>query len=143
LVIMRTVLELIAELEDHDEAEGDRPASDAEQGGDEHRPTVLCAAGRSGLDLAVAAMLGQLLERRGFATRVLSADALAPEHLPAVNLERVDVICLSYLESNVLPRVRQTVRRLIRHSPQMPVLVGLWTLPQPSRTHLGQLSDRA
>src|SRR5690606_30255533 len=75
MVVMRTAMELVNELADHDE-ERRAPAAEAspEQGGTQ--PGALCVAGRSGLDLAIAAIAGQLLEREGLRVRIVSAEAL-------------------------------------------------------------------
>ncbi len=141
LAVMRTVLELIGELADRDE-----PASAAAEHGeapDGRRGSVLCAAGRSALDLAVAAMVGQLLERRGYEVRILNADALSSEHLPDAGLEGVDAVCLSYLEPGRSSRVKPTVRRLLRHAPGVPVLVGMWRSAEPGAESIGVLPEGA
>src|SRR5690606_3834857 len=119
----RTALEVVTELAEHQEA-ADNGAEEPRDAGERSPPgaerTVLCAAGRSGLDLTVAGMLGQLLERRGFSVRVVSAEALAPEHVDAIDLDSVHAVCLSYLDPAALPRVKQTVRRLARQAPELP-----------------------
>ncbi len=141
LAVMRTVLELIGELADRDEpVAAGLEQGEAPQG---ERGSVICAAGRSALDLAVAAMLGQLLERRGYAVRILNADALSSEHLPAAGLGGVDVVCLSYLEPGRSSRVKPTVRRLVRHAPEVPVLVGMWRSSESSAESLGTLPEGA
>ena len=141
LVVMRAALELIGELADRDDPTTEAVSGDEVSSGT--RGMVICVAGRSGLDLAVAAMLGQLLERRGFEARVLSAEALAPEHLPSAGLANADAVCLSYLDASTLPRARQTVRRVNRHAPKLPVIVGLWSMTDEIRTRLGTLQERA
>jgi predicted PurR-regulated permease PerM/GAF domain-containing protein len=146
LVVTRTALELIGELADREEADGEAPAAD---GGalitlpQAEPKAVLCAAGRSGLDLAVATMLGQLLERRGFRSRVVSAEALSPEHLPACRIDDVAAVCLSYVDRSATPRAQQTARRLSRHRPQKPVLIGLWNLTEEQRRRIARLPDSA
>src|SRR5690606_6139871 len=112
-IVMRTALELVSDLADHEEdareapeeaqaraaleeqapearpadaragaAASEMPAQEAEA-----RPEVLCVAGRSGLDLAIAAIVGQLLERRGMHVRIVSSEALTPEHLPSCRID--------------------------------------------------------
>jgi predicted PurR-regulated permease PerM len=144
LIVARTALEVVNELVEHDEkitpadeafeaaalaeveAAGERPVGPACEPPDGQRRSVLCAAGRSGLDLAVAAMLAQLLERRGFATRIVSAEALSPEHLPSCRVHEFDAVCLSFIGATAALRVQQTCRRIARRAPRKPLLVGLW-----------------
>lgn len=138
-LVMRTVLKLISELADLDAPSARAVMENARDG--PARGSVLCAAGRSALDVAAAAMLGQLLERRGFATRILSVDALSPEHLPAAGLESANMVCLSYLDPDVSVRIKQMVRRLTRQAPQLSVLVGMWHSPEQSSGRLDPLAD--
>src|SRR5690606_16493343 len=102
-------------------------AARIEAGAEAEPPSVLCGAGRSGLDLAVVSILAQLLERKGYAVRVVTAEALAPEHLASCHVEDFDVICLSLIEGASAPRVQQTLRRLARRAPGKPLLVGTWS----------------
>jgi predicted PurR-regulated permease PerM len=140
LVVIRSILEVIDELSDYDERgqHAERKGAAGSES-DEARPSVLCAAGSSGLDLALAAMLGQLLERRGFATRITSAEALAPRHLSASRLADVDAVCLSYLDETALPRAQHGARRLARYFPGKPAVLGLWGLPEEQRRRLARL----
>ena len=153
LVVTRTVLELVGELAEHDDSRHERapareaPEPDPQGAGIERADgtgsSVLCAAGRSGFDLAVATMLGQLLERQGFAVRVVSAEALSPEHLTALNVDEHDAICLSYLDETAAVRALQTARRLARHAPGKLVLLGMWNLPERDRARRTRLPEQA
>jgi len=140
-VVVRSALEFVGELADRDDVQAQpeaaveapakssgedatdcAPPQDAVRGA----PSVLCAAGRSGFDLVVATMLSQLLERRGYSVRVVTAEALSPEHLPSCRIEEFDAICLSLIRGAAAPRVQQTLRRLRRRAPDKPLLVGTW-----------------
>ena len=138
--VVRSALELVAELADREElpaepgaatarepSGADREASDLRaQDAGRQAASVLCAAGRSGFDLVVATMLSQLLERRGYGVRVVAADALSAERLPACPIEDFDVICLSLTRGAGAPRVQQTLRRLRRRAQDKPLIVGAW-----------------
>ncbi|HEX6998562.1 MAG TPA: AI-2E family transporter [Gammaproteobacteria bacterium] len=129
-VVTRSVLDVIEELADEKDPEpatadeAEQAAARSAQGAGK---SVLCAAGRSGLDLAVAVMLAQLLERQGFKTQVVPAEALARERLPDGELADFDVVCLSYLDAASLLPARQTYRRLKRRAPDTPILIGFWS----------------
>ena len=141
-LVVRSALEVVNELADHDDVLGERESKAAAEGGpaetdretaedagrDSERgaPRVLCAAGRTGFDLAVASMLSQLLERRGFEVRVVTAEALSPEHLASCRIEEFDVVCLSLIQGASTARVQQTLRRLARRAPGKALLVGTW-----------------
>src|SRR5690606_5243051 len=136
-VVVRSALEFTGELSECEDLQDERESADEEGpggavsradggGAGRGRPSVLCAAGRTGFDLAVASMLSQLLERRGFAVRVVAAEALSPQHLASSGVEEADVICLSLIQGASAPRVQQTLRRLARRAPGKPLIVGTW-----------------
>src|SRR5690606_22393395 len=136
-VVVRSALEFTGELSECEDLQEERESAEEEGpggagsradggGAGRGRPSVLCAAGRTGFDLAVASMLSQLLERRGFAVRVVAAEALSPQHLASSGVEEADVICLSLIQGASAPRVQQTLRRLARRAPGKPLIVGTW-----------------
>ena len=90
------------------------------------RQSVACIAGRGSLDEAAAAMLGQLLEQRGFDAPVVPSDAVSAAHILRLDLQNVGVVCLSYLESLAAPHrtLAISARRLRRKLPNVLVLVG-------------------
>jgi len=88
---------------------------------------VLCIGGRGDLDEAAAAMLGQLLERRGIEVRLLPAVSLQGNRLKELDLSGVPVIVLSYMNADSLAHARFTVRRLRRRNPDAATIVGFWT----------------
>ena len=129
--VTRSVLRVVAELADHDEREQDVPSV-----GSARQPTrllahrsVLCAAGRSGLDHAVVAMLAQLLERNGLAARPVPAEALTRNGLSGADLGSFDAVCVSYLEAPSPVVARQTRQRIGRLAQDKPVVVGHWRRP--------------
>ena len=58
---------------------------------------VLCVGGRGNLDDVAAAILAQLLERRGIGTRVASFQAIATGTYASLDLSGIEVVCLSYM----------------------------------------------
>ena len=89
---------------------------------------VLCIAGRGSLDEAAAAMLAQLLERRGIRTRVVPSEAVSVSNLSQLDVTGVQIACLSYLEPGSFANPRYLVRRLRRRLPKAKIVDGFWTL---------------
>jgi predicted PurR-regulated permease PerM len=89
---------------------------------------VLCIAGRGSLDEAAAAMLAQLLEKRGIGARVVPSEAVSVANLFRLDVTGVQMACLSYLEPGSFTNPRYLVRRLRRRLPQAKIVDGFWTL---------------
>ncbi len=89
---------------------------------------VLCIAGRGLLDEAVSAMLAQLLNNRGIASRVVPHVATTRAAIGTLDVSGVAMVCISCLELSGTPsHLRYLLRRLRRRLPlDVPVLVGLW-----------------
>ncbi len=88
---------------------------------------VLCAGGRGNLDDAASAILGQLFERCGVGTRLVSFDANASAAYAGLDLQGVRLICLSYMNAGSFAHARYLVRRLRRRTDAR-ILVGFWSL---------------
>jgi hypothetical protein len=91
-------------------------------------PAVLCVGGRGSLDEAAAAMLAQLLEKRGIHARVVSSEAVSVANVSRLDVTGVQMACLSYLEPGNFTNARYLVRRLRRKLPEARIVVGFWTL---------------
>ncbi|MBS0644649.1 MAG: AI-2E family transporter [Acetobacteraceae bacterium] len=92
---------------------------------------VLCIAGRGPLDEAASSMLAQLLHKNGIAARVLRHDAVSRAHIGLLDVQGVQMVCLSYLELAGTPsHVRYLLRRLRQRLPRAKLLVGLWPAEQ-------------
>jgi predicted PurR-regulated permease PerM len=89
---------------------------------------VLCIAGRGMLDEVVSAMLAQLLDKQGLATRVVSHAATARPAIGTFDVGGAAMVCISYLELSGSPsHLRYLLGRLRRRlPPDVRVLVGLW-----------------
>jgi len=90
-------------------------------------PLIACIAGRGPFDDAVAAMLAQVLEQRGAATRRILHRDVARETIASLDLSGVSLIVLSYVELAGSPaHLRYLVARLRQRAPHVPIVVGLW-----------------
>jgi fructoselysine-6-P-deglycase FrlB-like protein len=75
---------------------------------------VLCVGGRSGIDDAAAAMLGQVLEVQGAEVKVLSFNAVDQRVIGTLQLGATDTVVIAVLNSNQIAHARHIVRRLKR-----------------------------
>jgi predicted PurR-regulated permease PerM len=87
---------------------------------------VLCAAARSPLDEAAAAMLAQLLGKHGLGARVEGADALSASNIFGLETAGIAMVCLSYLDSSSPAHMRYMIRRVRRRFPDATILLGCW-----------------
>jgi hypothetical protein len=95
----------------------------------------MCIAGRGSLDEAAAAMLAQLLDKRGIGTNVVPSDAVSAANMFRLDVSEVQMVCLSYLEPGEFTNARFLVRRLRRKLPRVQILVGFWTLSEEDARH--------
>ena len=86
---------------------------------------VLCAGGRGDLDDAAAAVIADLLRRRGVAVRTASFEALMPAELSRLDVEEAAIVCVAYLNSESALHARYLVRRLRRRLPGVKVVIAL------------------
>ena len=101
---------------------------------------VLCVAGRGSLDEASAAMLAQLLEKRGIGARVVPSEAVSVANLFQLDVTGVQMACLCYLEPGSFTNARYLVRRLRRRLPQAKIVDGFWTLTAQEVEERGALA---
>jgi predicted PurR-regulated permease PerM len=87
---------------------------------------VLCIAGRTALDEAVAIMLAQLCNAHGTAARVEAPEVLLTANIFRLDTAGVALVCLSYLAADGPAHLRFAVRRLRRKLPQARIMVGCW-----------------
>ena len=98
-----------------------------ESGVDWQDRPVLCAGGRGNLDDVAAAILAQLLERRGIGTRVSSHQEISTGAYAGLDLDGVKLIYLAYMNPHSIAHARYAVRRLRRRT-DVPIGVGFWSL---------------
>lgn len=137
--VCESVERVVADLSDHVDAKEEEPADalaqsqgtealpeQASEGAAGVKSEVLCLAGRTPLDQAACAILVQLLERRGIATRVAGPQALTTIGIFGLKAEGVRAVCVFYLDHQSLASVRYSVRRLRKKFMNVPVAVCLW-----------------
>jgi predicted PurR-regulated permease PerM len=90
---------------------------------------ILCIGGRSALDEAAAAILAEVLKKRGLGAKVLGPEAISAAHIASLARTEAKLVCLSYLGLGTSPaHVRYVVRRLRRILPQgTKILVCCWS----------------
>ncbi len=150
--VLKTVLEILDDLDQHEDTE---PATKGSSPGpvapperetslprqpppgpdlqraagsamDERAP-VLCIAGRGPFDEAAAAMLAQLLAKHGVPVRTLPHQAVSRSQIAQLGSQPATMVCLCYVELTGDPsRLRYLLRRVHQQLPNAPVLVGLW-----------------
>ncbi len=85
---------------------------------------VLCIGGRSQLDEAAAAILAEVLKKRGLGAKALDPDAISAGHIASLANTEARLVCLSYLGLGAGPAlIRYVVRRLRRILPQGTAIV--------------------
>ena len=93
---------------------------------------MLCAGGRGNLDDVAAAILAQLLERCGVGARVASFQAIETGTYGSLDLEGVQVVCLSYM--NPASSLMHATRFGGSGAGQaVPIVVGFWS-PHPDES---------
>ena len=133
-LVAETAVCVVREVEDHireKATSGDEAATDddrAPSAREERRLSVLCLAGRTELDRAAAEMMAQVLEERSIGARVLPPIAVSQGALGQLDLQGVDVVCLSYLHPQPQVYARYICRRLRRRAPHMKLVVCCWNL---------------
>jgi predicted PurR-regulated permease PerM len=125
----RTVAEAMAavvlEIEEFD------AGKEAEEGAVAKAPlSVLCIGGRSELDAAAANMVAHLVRRSGSTSKTLPPVAVRQEGIGQMDLDGVDVICLTYLDANPRTYVRFVARRIGRRAPGIKIVVCALGLTQ-------------
>ena len=92
------------------------------------RPAVLCIGARNGLDEAAAAMLAQLLARRGFPAATMPHDVLSGKNIARLREKAADMVCLCYVNPAATQHAHRVVRRLRQHfGSGLQIMVGLCT----------------
>jgi hypothetical protein len=88
---------------------------------------VLCMSGRAELDAPAAAILAQLVTRRGVGAAVAPHEASRSSNLFKLDTAGVKLICVGYMNADSLSHARFLVRRLRRKAPDAIIMVAFWT----------------
>ncbi len=112
-VFVRSFRELIEELE---EAEPPRVEG----------PRVVCLPVDDGADAVACDLVARALRRRAIDAEVAPTAAGAGPAVEAI--ERASILCLSSTPPVSFTRARFLLKRVRRHRPELPVVIGLWAL---------------
>jgi len=127
-------------VQDEDEATPPLPNEGSEQLPESWRGRpVLCAAGRSALDEAAAALLAHVVEKHGIGARVVSASDVSPTHLARLDVSGVQVMCVSYLDPGNYKNARYLVKRLKKRMPQAHPIAGFWGYAESDSHYLDSI----
>jgi predicted PurR-regulated permease PerM len=135
--VCESVERVVADLSDHvdiqdpdaapDSSQIAPPLAAADERTLENEDRVLCVAGRTPLDQAGCAIVVQLLERKGISTHVAGPEALTTGGTFDLKPDRVQAICVFYLDHRSPAAVRYSVRRLRKKfGNAVPIAVCLW-----------------
>jgi predicted PurR-regulated permease PerM/CheY-like chemotaxis protein len=92
------------------------------------RAAVLCIGARNGLDDAAAAMLAQVLARRGVDARTMPHEVISGRNMARLREHRTSMICLCYVNPGATQHAQRIVRRLRQHlGGELEIMVGLCT----------------
>jgi predicted PurR-regulated permease PerM len=144
-LVAETAICVVQEVEEHVREKTGSADGPSEKGSDdqlssagEAQPaSVLCLAGRTELDRAAAEMVAQVLGEQGVSARVLPPIAVSQGTLGQLELQGVEVVCLSYLHPQPQVYARYICRRLRRRAPGVKLVVCSWNLAPRS----GQTED--
>ena len=89
---------------------------------------IISIGGRTPLDEAAAAMLAEVLKKRGLGAKALPPEAISAAHIASLASTEAKLVCLSYLGMGTGPaHIRYLVRRLRRILPEgTSILVCFW-----------------
>ena len=116
-----SINEMIAEFSEY---EPEEPSSAAAEHPDAR---ILCLAAHDRADEVTAAMLAQLLERKGFATLSFPMAGTSPhEWFALIEAGRSDVVCISALPPYAFAPARAMCKQIRERFPKLKVVVCVW-----------------
>ncbi|MBS0529789.1 MAG: AI-2E family transporter [Proteobacteria bacterium] len=90
------------------------------------RDTVICIGGKWEVDTIAARMLGNALRHEGVAAASRPAASINAEYVANLDLEGVEMVCLSYFSPEPVIPARHFCRRLRRKWPNLKIMLALW-----------------
>ena len=110
------------------------PAPDGLAAAWRRQGAVLCISGRGFLDEAAAAILTQILEKRGIGARTVSFSEASAARIGRFEPGPAQMTCVISLALDGEPtHLRRLIRRLKERMPGVPVLLGLWLVRDDDR----------
>lgn len=86
--------------------------------------SILCIPGSTKLDEAVALVLAQILQRRGYGAAAERADALSISKFFSLDLSTASLICICYVDRPSSAKIHYAVRRLAKKAAGTPVMLS-------------------
>ena len=124
-----SINEMIAEFSEYQVAGGPSPA-DAAPAADVAEvlsARVLCLPAHDQADEVTAAMLGQVLEQKGFAALSFPVSGPSPgEWLAVIEAKRSDVVCISSLPPYAFAPARAMCKQIREQFPKLKIVVCVW-----------------
>ena len=133
-IVLETTRELVEQLEDSRLADTEH-TGDNDTSVSDSSVRVLCVPGRDQADEVTATMLCQLLAAVGIQAETQSNDALAAELVEYAKTEHADIVVISAVPPGATRHARYLCKRLRAQLPKLPIMVGLWSGSQMTRTH--------
>jgi predicted PurR-regulated permease PerM len=99
---------------------------------------VVCVSAGDKADELATVMLAQLLERAGYQTLTLAADALSDEILRGLAAEKDTVVFLSALPLFAFAQTRALCQRVRAHLPENRIAVALWNSDEDTEEMLAR-----
>ena len=95
---------------------------------------VACFGGRWAVDLLAADMAAHALALSGVGAKVVRVGAMSTEYFSELDLQGVEVVCLSYFSPDPTTLAKFFVRRLKRRWPDVTVILAAWNTPTDAAT---------
>jgi predicted PurR-regulated permease PerM len=124
--VHQSIAEIVAEVAEHKPAWPPSLETEMQRAPALRCGPVVCVAASDYADELAAGMMAQLLERAGRDTLLLPSNALSPEILERLALERDTVLCLSALPPFAFAHARALCLQLRQQMPHQRIAVGLW-----------------
>jgi hypothetical protein len=105
---------------------------------------VLCVSGRGFLDTAAAAILAQILAKRGVGTRVVSFADTASARLATLEPGQARLACVVTIAHGGEPgHLARLLTRLRSRMPSVPILAGVWLAEERQPAFTLEVDHRA
>jgi len=139
-IVAKSMFTLIENLSDHIDVEPTESTAVGAPKSDNGHPgagavnsdwgehAVLCVGGRGSFDDVAAAILAQLLARRGIGAWSLTSDNVGPQNLARLDMAGVRIVILSYVGEDPITHAKYLIRRIRRRTSTTKLMIGLWTM---------------
>ncbi len=111
---------LLEEL--HEDFPGTIPAGEA--------PRIACIGGKWEIDTTACEMVEHALAIEGMGAVLRPAALLTARYLDRLDLEGIEVVCISYFSRDPENAIRNFCRRLRRRWPGVQIVIALWNAPE-------------